>query len=871
MARLPSALDLSGPASLRSGRQYASADETAIGRGMQSVGSDIQALGGELKRQADEERAKQNAVDIARAEAFKTEGFLNTQNEFDNDPDYSTYQKRVPAKTGEIVKSAANLIRDPEMRERWQIGAQTDSMRVNDSIFDRGTTLRRQTEVVAFDDALETNRRIYVDPNTSEEAKAKAKADIQGAIKTGLATGLLTPEAADSRRKTFIEDAEFSRGKLEAENNPAVVSTARIASGPTGQVITNAAARHGVPPEALLKIAVIESGGNPNARNPRSSAGGLFQFIDSTARQYGLSNKFDPAQAADAAARLMKDNAAHLRGVLGREPTAGELYLAHQQGAGGAAKLLASPDRPAVDVIGWDAVRLNGGAPGMTAGQFAQKWVSKADGASAKVPDWWPSLSPEQQNVVLGVAETQQNKNNVEARAAIDIATTNAPTAILNTGSYDGQLPTADQFMAAYGPQEGAERFKSFLASVETSEQAYNMRTMSTEQITEMVNAARPASSGDDAALEAARYKTLASAAEATLNARTSDPATYTRQTFPAVEQAWRAAATNGDYQTALTQTAAAQRQLGIVDMKLLPKDIAEGAVTKFKDVNLNEKDRIESAMGLVFSTPAKAQRQAVFQQLVDAGLPEITEGAVEALSRGDQGAARRLFQAAMLDPSKLPGQAPNKPAEIDEAIQGQLMAEGSVGDIYYGLSDGSTGNFVKAERDQKLMTNAVNLRIRNGEELSAAVDAVAKDMFGDVQPVTGGFGVNAQILLPSKVEPEPVLAGLESMMPRVREALTSAFVVPEGVEGNKAVVDKVTENYVNNVLAEGYFRNSGDGFVFFDPYTGAAVAGADGQPMVFTLDDAIAAAPKPRVRSDGVEAPLTDDSFDAFQKRMQQ
>ena len=143
--------------------------------------------------------------------------------------------------------------------------------------------------------------------------------------------------------------------------------------------IDQAAARHGVDRAALYRIAQMESGGNPQAKNPRSSAGGLFQFIDSTASQYGLADRFDPVQAADAGARLMRDNAAHLRRTLGRDPTAGELYLAHQQGAGGAEKLLRNPNRPASEVVGADAVRLNGGRPGMTAGEFAQLWIGRAE------------------------------------------------------------------------------------------------------------------------------------------------------------------------------------------------------------------------------------------------------------------------------------------------------------------------------------------------------------------------------------------------------------------------------------------------------------------------------------------------------------
>ena len=45
---------------------------------------------------------------------------------------------------------------------------------------------------------------------------------------------------------------------------------------------------YGLPTGFLGRVAQIESSMNPRAQNPRSSAGGLFQFIDSTARQYGL-------------------------------------------------------------------------------------------------------------------------------------------------------------------------------------------------------------------------------------------------------------------------------------------------------------------------------------------------------------------------------------------------------------------------------------------------------------------------------------------------------------------------------------------------------------------------------------------------------
>lgn len=133
---------------------------------------------------------------------------------------------------------------------------------------------------------------------------------------------------------------------------------------------------YGLPAGYLMRTAQIESSLNPNAKNPNSSAGGLFQFIDSTANAYGLQDRFDPMQATDAAARLARDNMASLSRGVGRAPTAAELYLAHQQGAGGALSLLRNPGASAASLVGGAAAGLNGGG-GQTAGDFVGQWNAK--------------------------------------------------------------------------------------------------------------------------------------------------------------------------------------------------------------------------------------------------------------------------------------------------------------------------------------------------------------------------------------------------------------------------------------------------------------------------------------------------------------
>lgn len=140
--------------------------------------------------------------------------------------------------------------------------------------------------------------------------------------------------------------------------------------------IANAAQRTGVDFDFLMAQARLESGLDPQARAATSSATGLYQFVNSTwldtldkhGERHGLgwasaaiervsgravasdratlpallALRNDPQIAAVMAGELANDNAAALRPVLGRDPDASELYLAHFMGAAGAGRFLTS-------------------------------------------------------------------------------------------------------------------------------------------------------------------------------------------------------------------------------------------------------------------------------------------------------------------------------------------------------------------------------------------------------------------------------------------------------------------------------------------------------------------------------------------------
>lgn len=157
----------------------------------------------------------------------------------------------------------------------------------------------------------------------------------------------------------------------------------------TQTAIANAAERTGVDFGYLLAQARIESGMNPRAEARTSSASGLYQFIDQTwlatmdkhGEQLGYAGiagaietsggrarvtdpamrdeimalRFDPQAASLMAGALATDNRAALTPMLGRDPDASELYLAHFLGSDGASRFLSTlttnPDASAANLL----------------------------------------------------------------------------------------------------------------------------------------------------------------------------------------------------------------------------------------------------------------------------------------------------------------------------------------------------------------------------------------------------------------------------------------------------------------------------------------------------------------------------------------
>ena len=149
------------------------------------------------------------------------------------------------------------------------------------------------------------------------------------------------------------------------------------------------------------QIISSESGGDPNAKNPNSSASGPSQFIDSTwlsmlqqhrpdlvegkSPQELIALKSDPQLSRQMTEAYAADNGQVLSKA-GFEANPGNTYLAHFAGPQGAVKVLsADPNAPVASILGDAAVKANPFLQGMTAADL-QAWASRKMGGASQQP-----------------------------------------------------------------------------------------------------------------------------------------------------------------------------------------------------------------------------------------------------------------------------------------------------------------------------------------------------------------------------------------------------------------------------------------------------------------------------------------------------
>jgi hypothetical protein len=259
----------------------------------------------------------------------------------------------------------------------------------------------------AAKEAADQKAREAAAAKSGEERRAKEAVDKTAASKAATDKVVADQKAREAAfaaaRDAAIQATETANRKAAADRAAALkYMQEQPSTGPTSR--GGVAVQKGI--EAVIdkatgKIITVESKGDPNAKNPNSSATGLGQFTKGTwlatvgkyrpdlmvgrteAEVLGL--RTDPAISVEMTRNLTKENAAGLQ-ASGFPVNESTLYLSHFLGLGGARKMLnAAADTPASAVAGEDAATANPSILGGTkTAADVLSWASnKMDGAKS--------------------------------------------------------------------------------------------------------------------------------------------------------------------------------------------------------------------------------------------------------------------------------------------------------------------------------------------------------------------------------------------------------------------------------------------------------------------------------------------------------
>lgn len=327
-----------------------------------------------------------------------------------------------------ILQTSGNAIDDPARRQAWMASHAKTILQAHADADKRVTLLDRERVGVDLRTRIDTATRVGANTDDPAGAAATQKA-IDDLLEWGQKYGAFTPEQGYVLKKQATRQlitgridnlitkgqpdqalalldqnrdnldpttADVLRHKAETRGSgirvdaavnralgraPPLTSGGMQVGGAIPTRIAEVAQANNIDPTTALTTAAIESRFGQNV----GSRGNIFQLGRTEWASVGGGRMGDTDTDIRNGVAFLGQKQQELASALGRDPQPWEIYLAHQQGTGGAVALLSNPDKPAGQVVPAQNISANGGDPSAPSSSFVNKWRATFQRTAARI------------------------------------------------------------------------------------------------------------------------------------------------------------------------------------------------------------------------------------------------------------------------------------------------------------------------------------------------------------------------------------------------------------------------------------------------------------------------------------------------------
>lgn len=553
---------------------YTGADRAALA----GPGRALADFGGTISSEANQWGTYLRGLETGKAKVAAAKGLTQLDAEVAADPDYTTHE-------GRYLQGAAKVKADAMSHITTAQEAQSFSDAFDLDVLQSQTRIKKQSQERDADKGraelttlLKTTRDQLSNPGLTEERRQQLIETADEAVNNLKALGYVDEENALNLRSGFkkdvalddqsqkIADGKYDQVREDLDGGKALANL-RKAPADVQQGLTMAAEASGVAATWLAEIANAESGFNPAAKNPNSSATGLYQFTDATwisalrksekvlKERYGVTQDFskftkeqmlamraDPVLQSVVMGEFTFNNITALEEKLGGQHIGlKDAYLAHVMGVDGAAKLIrameVNPNAPA-EVLFAKEAKAN---PALFAGKSMAEAYATITG---KVGDGKASFAYENLDGPTRLSlknradseeyqgRTRRNAEDQVKKAKLESLMKDDASSIEETGVGVDNLDPTD-ISEILGPEKATEHAQKREIALEKHEAKQGMESLPDEQLLARVEALDPRKTGDAVGYAARQevYDAARKRSDEIIKKRETDPAAAVEET----------------------------------------------------------------------------------------------------------------------------------------------------------------------------------------------------------------------------------------------------------------------------------------------------------------------------------------------------